>query len=128
MHPDIRPSTAPDLPPESSEFLDDEQSIGIAAEALLACHARGADGQTLLSVCERLMSVTERVMLEREERMRATGDPNLAAQVRRHGDVLFALSQQVRASRRGAAPLPKPFIQFVQSMAERCRAPRIEAA
>ena len=34
-------SQASDLPLENSQYLDDELSIGIAAEALLACHARG---------------------------------------------------------------------------------------
>jgi hypothetical protein len=121
-------SSAPDLPSESPELVDDDLSIGIAAEAVLACHARGADGQTILATCERLLNVTERLMLEREHRMMADGDPNLAVQVRRHGDVLFALGQQVRASRRGAAPLPRPFVLFVNSLAERFRAPRNEAA
>jgi hypothetical protein len=121
-------SSASDHPLENSQYLDDELSIGIAAEALLACHARGADRQTLLAMCERLLTVTERVMLERENRMMAAGDDNLAAQVRRHGDVLFALGQQVRSMRRGAVGLPTPFVQFVTSLVARFSAPRIEAA
>jgi len=82
----------------------------------------------MLAMCERLLTVTERLLLEREHRMMAAGDPNLAAHVRRHADVLFVLGQQVRASRRGAAPLSQPFIQFVSSLAERFRTPRNEAA
>jgi hypothetical protein len=128
MHSVLQSSLAPDIHNERPAFGDDELSIGIAADALLACHARGADGHTMLAMCERLLTVTERTMLERETRMMATGDENLAAQVRRHGDVLFVLGQQVKASRRTAAPLPRTFVQFVNLLAERFRAPRIEAA
>jgi hypothetical protein len=120
---------APDFLPESAQpLLDDDQSIAIAAEAVLACHARGVEPQTMLTMCERLLSVTERYMLARENRMMAAGDDNLAAQVRRNGDVLFVLTQQVKVSRRHAAPLPKTFVQFVNALAERFRVPRIEAA
>lgn len=121
-------SPASDFHPESSQVLDEDQSIANAAEAVLACHARGVDSQTMLMMCERLLTVTERQMLARENRMMATGDDNLAAQVRRHGDVLLVLAQQVKASRRHGAPLSKSFIQFVGSLAERFRAPRVEAA
>jgi hypothetical protein len=128
MHSVFQTAPASDLHPESPQLADDDLSIGIAAEALLACHARGADGQTMLAMCERLLTVTERLMLERENRMMADGDPNLAVQVRRHGDVLFVLGQQVRAARRGTGSLPKPFVQFVSSLVERFRAGRHEAA
>lgn len=121
-------SSATDLPLESPQYLDDDLSIGLAAEALLACHARGADRQTLLSMCERLLDVTERVMLERENRMMAAGDENLAAQVRRNADVLFVLGQQVRALRRGGVGIPATFVQFVTTLAARFSPARHEAA
>jgi hypothetical protein len=128
MHSAVTVTSVSDLAPESPAFLDDEMSIAVAAEALLACHARNVDSATLLAMSERLLTVTERLMLERERQMMADGDDNLAAQVRRHGDVLFMLGQQVRALRRGKTPLPVPFLQFVRSLAERFRAPRREAA
>ena len=128
MHSVLSASPVTDLHAESPEFHEDDLSIGIAADALLACHARGADATTMLAMCERLFAITERRMLLRENRMMASGDPNLAAQVRRHGDVLFVLGQQVRVLRRTGAPLPATFIQFVSSLAERFRVPRTEAA
>lgn len=91
------------------------------ANALLACHARGADDHTMLTMCERLLTVTERELLERERKMMASGDPDLATHVRRHGDVLIVLGRQVRDSRRRAAPLPPTFIRFVGSLVERMR-------
>src|SRR3954468_3952020 len=91
-------AAAPQAPDE------DLGMVGVA-NALLACHARGSDVQTMLTMCERLLSVTERELLERERRMMADGDPELASQVRRHGDVLLILGRQVRDSRRSAAPI-----------------------
>lgn len=128
MHSALLASSSPDLAAENPEIHVDDLSIGIAADALLACHARNADSKMLLAMCERLLTVTEGLMLERERKMMASGDPNLAIQVRRHGDVLLILSQQVRALRRGAATLNTPFIHFVTSLAGRFRPDRSEAA
>jgi hypothetical protein len=75
----------------------------------------------MLAMCERLLSVTERELLERERRMMAAGDPNLATHVRRHGDVLIVLIRQVRDSRRHATPVPATFIRFVGTLLERMR-------
>ncbi len=94
--------------------------VGVAS-ALLACHARGADRHTMLTMCERLLSVTEHDLLERERKMMASGDPDLATHVRRHGDLLHVLGRQLRDSRRNTAPLPNNFIHFVSSMVERLR-------
>ena len=105
----------------SADFLDEDLSIAAVANALLACHARGADGQTMLTMCERLLTVTERELLERERKMMAAGDPDLATHVRRHGDVLVVLGRQVRDSRRRPAPIPPMFIRFVSSLLERVR-------
>jgi hypothetical protein len=106
----------------ATEGASDEElgMIGVA-NALLACHARGADRQTMLMMCERLLSVTEYELLERERKMMASGDPDLATHVRRHGDLLHVLSRQLQDSRRSGAPLPKNFIQFVSTMVERMR-------
>jgi hypothetical protein len=108
---------------ESFEDSDGESSVTSVANALLARHAEGADGRTMLSLCERLLKVTERELLERERKMMAVGDPDLPTHVRRHGDVLLMLGRQVRDSRRVPAPLPSTFIRFVGSMLERMRAP-----
>lgn len=105
----------------SAPFLDEDLSVAAVATALLACHARGADDQTMLTMCERLLTVTERELLERERRMMVSGDPDLATHVRRHGDVLIVLGRQVRDSRRHAAPIPATFIRFVGSLLERVR-------
>jgi hypothetical protein len=111
-----------------AQILDEDLSMSSVANALLACHARGADGQTMLSMAERLLSVTERELLERERRMMAEGDPDLANHVRRHGDLLLILGRQVRDSRRSAAPLSHTYIRYVGSMVERMRAANAEAA
>lgn len=111
----------PQLTAGSAQVLDEDLNVATVANALLACQARGADDQTMLSMCERLLSVTERDFLERERRMMVAGDPDLATQVRRHGDVLIVLARQVRDSRRRAAPLPATFIRFVGSLLERMR-------
>ncbi len=100
--------------------------LGVA-NALLACHVRGADRQTMLTMCERLLTVTEHELLERERKMMASGDPELATHVRRHGDLLHVLVRQLRDSRRNPAPLPKNFIHFVSSMVERLRAASLDA-
>jgi hypothetical protein len=107
--------------PPGAEASDEDLGMVGVAHALLACHARGADRQTMLTMCERLLSVTEHELLERERRMMASGDPDLAIHVRRHGDLLHVLSRQLRDSRRSGAPLPKNFIQFVGTMVERMR-------
>jgi hypothetical protein len=109
-------------------ILDENLSITGVANALLACHTRGADRQTMLTMCERLFSVAERELLERERRMMASGDPELANHVRKHGDMLLVLSRQVRDSRRSGAPLPNTFIRYVSSLVERMRAANAEAA
>ena len=101
---------------------DENLSVVTVANALLACHARGADDHTMLTMCERLLTVTERELLARERRMMAAGDPDLATHVRRHGDVLLVLSRQVRDARRTPAPVSTTFIRFVGSMLERMRA------
>ena len=105
----------------SAPLLDDDLSMVTVASALLACHARGADDQTMLTICERLLTVTERDLLERERRMQISGDPDLATQVRRHGDVLLIMSRQVRDLRRRATPVPQTFIRFVGTLLERMR-------
>jgi hypothetical protein len=92
------------------------------ANALLACHARGADRHTMATMCERLLTVTEHELLERERKMMASGDPDLATHVRRHGDVLLILSRQVRDCRRLSAPPSRTFISFVGTLVERMRA------
>jgi hypothetical protein len=111
----------PYTPPPGAEVSDEDLGMVGVANALLACHARGADRQTMLTMCERLLSVTEHELLERERKMMASGDPDLATHVRRHGDLLHLLSRQLRDSRRSGAPLPKNFIQFVGTMVERMR-------
>lgn len=118
----------PAPPAESASAFDEDSSMMSVATALLACHARGADDRTMLTLCERLLAVTERELLERERKMMAAGDPDLATHVRRHGDLLLALGRQVRDSRRGAAPVSTTFIRFVGSMLERMRATRVAAA
>jgi hypothetical protein len=118
----------PSSPKPGAHILDQDLSMASVASALLACHARGADGQTMLTMCERLLSVTERELLERERRMMADGDPELATHVRRHGDMLLILGRQVRETRRSAAPMPNTFIRYVGSMIERIRTANIEAA
>jgi hypothetical protein len=115
-------------PADSAQILDEDLSMATVANALLACHARGADDQTMLTMCERLLSVTERELLERERRMMASGDPDLATHVRRHGDVLLVLGRQVRDARRTSAPLSTTFIRFVGTMLERMRPANNEAA
>ena len=107
---------------------DENLSMATVANALIACHARGADDRTMLAMCERLLTVTERELLERERRMMASGDPDLATHVRRHADVLLVLGRQVRDSRRTPAPVPMGFIRFVGSMLERMRTVTSEAA
>jgi hypothetical protein len=102
-----------------SDVRDDDVSILTVVNALLACHARGANAPTMLTICERLLTVTERELLRRERKMMAEGDPDLAAQVRRHADVLLSLGRQVRESRREATPPSAAFIRFVGSMLER---------
>jgi len=118
----------PSSPASAAHILDQDLSMASVANALLACHARGADGQTMLTMCERLLSVAERELLERERRMMADGDPELANHVRRHGDMLLILGRQVRDSRRSAAPISSTFIRYVGSMLERMRAASAEAA
>jgi hypothetical protein len=105
----------------SAHVLDEDVSMVAVGNALLAGHARGADDQTMLTMCERLLTVTERELLERERKMMASGDPDLATHVRRHGDVLLVLTKQVRDCRRRATPLPATFIRFVGSLVERMR-------
>lgn len=109
-------------PAADAHALDDELNLLTAANALLACHARGADRQTMLMMCERLLTVAERELLERERKMMASGDPDLAMHVRRHGDVLLVLSRQVRDCRRTSTPPSRTFINFVSALVERMRA------
>jgi len=108
--------------------LDGDLSLLTVANALLACHARGADGHTMRTMCERLLTVAEHELLERERRMMAAGDPDLATHVRRHGDVLLILSRQVRDCRRTEAPPPPNFISFIGTMVERMRVPTPDVA
>jgi hypothetical protein len=112
-----------------AHLLDEEDlSFYSVANALLACHARGADSQTMLTMCERLLNVAEHELLERERKMMASGDPDLATHVRRHGDVLLLLGRQVRDCRRTLAPPSRSFINFVGTMVDRMRAATHEAA
>lgn len=108
-------------PAASAHALDDDLNLLTAANALLACHARGADRQTMLLMCERLFTVAERELLERERKMMASGDPDLAMHVRRHGDLLLVLSRQVRDCRRTSMPPSRTFINFVSTLVERMR-------
>lgn len=117
----------PHAPTERVQVLDEDLSIFTVAKALLACHARGADRQTMTMMCERLLSVAEHELLERERRMMASGDPDLATHVRRHGDVLLILSRQVRDCRRSGAPPSRTFIHFVGTLVDRMRAAAPEA-
>jgi hypothetical protein len=105
----------------SAAVLDEDLSLFTVANALLACHARGADRQTMLMMCERLLAVAEHELLERERKMMASGDPELATHVRRHGDVLLMLSRQVRDCRRTSAAPSRTFINFVGGLVERMR-------
>lgn len=109
-------------PAATSHVLDEGVSLFAAANALLACHARGADRQTMATMCERLLTVAEHELIERERKMMASGDPELATHVRRHGDLLLVLSRQVRDCRRSAAPPSRTFINFVGTLVERMRA------
>ena len=106
----------------------DEDSLLSAANALLACHARGADRHVMLMMCERLLTVAERELLERERKMMASGDPELATHVRRHGDLLLMLSRQVRDCRRASAPPSRTFINIIGTLAERMRVATPEVA
>jgi len=101
--------------------LDEELSLFSVASALLACHARDADRHTMLTMCERLFAVAEQELLERERKMMASGDPELATHVRRHGDLLLVLSRQVRDSRRTSALPSRSFINVVATLVERMR-------
>lgn len=112
----------PDAPAVTPHVLDDDLNLFSCANALLACHARGADRHTMLTMCERLHTVAEHELLERERKMMASGDPDLALHVRRHGDVLLVLSRQVRDCRRSSAPPSRTFINFVSALVERMRA------
>jgi hypothetical protein len=112
----------PDAPVAPAHMLDDDLDLFSVANALLACHARGADRHTMLTMCERLLTVAEQELLERERKMMASGDPDLALHVRRHGDVLLVLSRQVRDCRRTSAPPSRTFISFVSVLVERMRA------
>jgi hypothetical protein len=112
----------PDAPAVTAHVLDDDLNLFSAANALLACHARGADRQTMLTMCERLLNVAEHELLERERKMMASGDPDLALHVRRHGDVLLILSRQVRDCRRSSVPPSRTFITFISTLVERMRA------
>jgi hypothetical protein len=111
-----------------NQIEDADLNMVAAADALLACYARGADRHTMLTMCERLLTVTEHELLERERKMMLSGDPDLATHVRRHGDLLLVLSRQVRDSRRTSAPLSRTFINFVSTMVERFRAARHHTA
>jgi hypothetical protein len=117
----------PHAPTSTAHVLDEDLSLFTVANALLACHARGADSRTMLTMCERLLTVTEHELLARERKMMASGDPHLAAHVRRHGDVLLVLTHQVRDCRRTGAPLSKGFISFVGALVGRMRAMSAEA-
>jgi len=115
-------SAALQLPYDSSaHVLDEDHNLFSAANALLACHERNADRHTMLIMCERLHAVAEHELLERERKMMASGDPELATQVRRHGDVLLVLSRQVRDCRRTSTPPSRTFINFVTALVERMR-------
>lgn len=107
--------------PLPAPVADEDLSLFNVANALLACHARGADRQTMATMCERLLSVAEHELLERERKMMASGDPDLATHVRRHGDVLFILSRQVRDCRRTSAAPSRTFINFVGTLVDRMR-------
>ncbi|MEJ0038168.1 MAG: hypothetical protein WDO68_19165 [Gammaproteobacteria bacterium] len=115
-------------PATPAHLVDEDLNLTTVANALLACHARGADGQTMLTMCERLLTVAEHELLERERKMMASGDPTLAMHVRRHGDLLHVLGRQVRDSRRSAGPLPRNFIHLVGSMVDRIRASTSEVS
>jgi hypothetical protein len=122
-------SAALQVPYETNGHVQDEDlSLFSAANALLACHARGADRQTMLMMCERLLTVAEQELLERERKMMAAGDPDLATHVRRHGDLLLMLSRQVRDCRRTSAPPSRTFIHIISTLVERMRAATPEVA
>jgi hypothetical protein len=119
-------SAALQLPYDSSaHVLDQDHNLFSAANALLACHERNADRHTMLIMCERLHAVAEHELLERERKMMASGDPELATHVRRHGDVLLLLSRQVRDCRRASSLPSRSFISFVNTMVERMRAAEV---
>jgi hypothetical protein len=113
----------PHAPATTTPVLDGDLSLFTVANALLACYARGADRQTMTTMCERLLSVAEHELIERERKMMASGDPDLALHVRRHGDVLLVLSRQVRDCRRTSTPPSRTFINFVGALVERMRGP-----
>src|SRR4051812_48301703 len=93
----------PHTPTTVAHLLDEDLSLVSVSNALMACYARGADSKTMLTMCERLLSVAEHELLERERKMMASGDPALATHVRRHGDLPHVLGRQVRDSRRSPA-------------------------
>jgi hypothetical protein len=115
-------------PATTAHVLDEELSLFGVANALLACHARGADYHTMLTMCERLLTVAEHELLERERKMMASGDPDLATHVRRHGDLLLVLTRQVRDCRRTSAPPSRSFINVIATLVERMRAATPEIA
>lgn len=112
----------------SAHVLDEDLNLFSVANALLACHARGADRHTMLTMCERLLTVAEHELLERERKMMASGDPELATHVRRHGDLLLMLSRQVRDCRRTSTPPSRTFINIIGTLVERMRAATPEVA
>jgi hypothetical protein len=64
------------------------------------------------------MFATERELVRRENGMMASGEPDLPAQVRRNGDILLKLEDEVRELR-GESKQPSPhFLRFIRSLLE----------
>jgi hypothetical protein len=94
----------------------DDASISTAIGRLMALHERGAAGGQVLAACQDLMSATERELLRRERTMMASGEPDLAAQVRRHGDILLTLEDQIVELRRASQRLSPRFLRLIHSL------------
>jgi hypothetical protein len=62
------------------------------------------------------MSATEGELLRRERTMMALGEPDLAVHVRRHGDILLKLGQQLRELRREGKGLSPHFLRFIHGL------------
>lgn len=93
-------------------------SIVAAVSKVLRLHARGASTDQILAACQDLMSATERELVRRENGMMASGEPDLAAQVRRNGDILLKLEDEVRELRGESKQLSPRFLRFIRSLLE----------
>jgi hypothetical protein len=92
--------------------------ISTAVSRLITLHESGAAGAQVLAACQDLMFATERELLRRESMMMALGEPDLAAHVRRHGDILLTLEDQILELRRESKRLSPRFLRLIHSLLE----------